>query len=282
MTDLRRDEIARSVTAIRRAHDGDFPVVALILGSGLGKFGEHLKIDTIIPYADVPGFPVSTVVGHEGRLLIGRAGRLPLICMQGRMHLYEGYPAQDLAIPIRTLRALGVNALIITNAAGSLRTEMPPGTLMALTDHINMSSQNPLIGPNDDDMGPRFFDMSDAYDPDLRDALMRAAKETGVDVSSGVYLQASGPNFETPAEVRMFAQWGADAVGMSTVPECLVARHCGMRVAGLSVITNMAAGLSNHALSHQETLDEAEKAYGKMSALLLSFFNDLASSAHHA
>ncbi len=279
MTAETKDMVTRSVEAIRRQHVGSFPSTALILGSGLGRFGEHLKIDTIIPYEDVQGFPVSTVVGHHGRLLIGRAGRLPLICMQGRMHLYEGYPAQELAIPIRTLFRLGVDTLIITNAAGGLRKDLLPGTLMVLEDHINMTGQNPLIGPNDEDVGPRFFDMSEAYDPDLRARLTRAAKVAGIDISSGVYLQASGPNFETPAEVRMFARYGADAVGMSTVPECLVARHCGMRVAGVSVITNLAAGLSGHALSHQETIDEAEKAYEKMSALLLGLFDELASKA---
>jgi len=270
-------DVARSVEAIRRLHGGGFPSTALILGSGLGAFGEHLILETLISYEDVPGFPVSTVEGHEGRLLIGKAGRQPLVCMQGRMHLYEGYPAQQLAIPIRTLRALGVDTLFITNAAGSLRSDFPPGTLMVLEDHINMTGYNPLIGPNDDEVGPRFFDMSEAYDPVLRAHLSEAARQAGVEISSGVYLQSSGPSFETPAEVKMFAGFGADAVGMSTVPECLVARHCGMRVAGLSVITNLAAGLSGHALSHQETMDEAEKAYGKMSALLLCFFNRLAS-----
>lgn len=279
MTAETKDMVTRSVEVIRRVHEGDFPSVALILGSGLGRFGEHLDVDTIVPYEEIPGFPVSTVVGHHGRLLIGRAGRLPLICMQGRMHLYEGYLAQALAIPIRTLFRLGVDTLIITNAAGGLRKDLLPGKLMVLEDHINMTGQNPLIGPNDEDVGPRFFDMSEAYDPDLRARLARAAKVAGIDISSGVYLQASGPNFETPAEVRMFARYGADAVGMSTVPECLVARHCGMRVAGVSVITNLAAGLSGHALSHQETIDEAEKAYEKMSALLLGLFDDLASKA---
>ncbi len=261
--------------AVRRRHGGTFPSTALILGSGLGRFGEAMTIDAEVPYAEIPGFPVSTVAGHAGRLLIGHIGTLPLACMQGRMHLYEGYPAARLALSIRTLKLLGVDTLIVTNAAGSLQPEMGPGSIMAIEDHINFSGQNPLIGPNDDTFGDRFFDMSEAYDPDLRRRLAVAAEAESVALHSGVYLQAAGPNFETPAEVRMFARWGADAVGMSTVPEVLLARHCGMRVAGLSVITNLAAGIAKHALSHEETIAEADKAYDGMRRLLTRFFASL-------
>ena len=269
------DNIAASVAAIRKRHGGDFPSTALILGSGLGRFGETLEMDTEVAYQDIAGFPVSTVAGHAGRLLIGRIGATPVACMQGRMHLYEGYDAARLAVPIRTLYRLGVDTLVITNAAGSLREDMPPGTLMVLDDHINMAGANPLVGPNDESFGPRFFDMSQAYDAGLRERLHAAAAATGVDVASGIYLQALGPSFETPAEVRAFARLGADAVGMSTVPECLVANHCGMKVAGLSVITNLAAGIAAHPLSHDETIEEANKAYDRMSRLLVRFFEDL-------
>lgn len=270
-----RKTVARAVGAVRKRHSGPFPATALILGSGLGQFGERLTIEASISYADIPGFPVSTVAGHAGRLLIGKAGKTPVACMQGRMHLYEGYAARALAVPIRTLRSLGAETLIITNAAGGLRPDLTPGRLMIVDDHINLSGANPLTGPNDDGIGPRFVDMSDAYDPELRAALRRAAQAEGIAVTSGVYVQVAGPNFETPAEIRMLSTLGADAVGMSTVPECLAARHCGMRVAALSLITNLAAGLSPHALSHDETMSEAAKAGEHVSRLLLRYLNGL-------
>lgn len=268
-------EVNKSVAAIKAAHKGRFPKVALILGSGLGKFGDVMKINTIIPYGKIPGFPKSTVAGHAGRLLIGKLGRTPLICMQGRMHLYEGYPAAKLAIAIRTFRKLGVEKLIITNAAGSLHMEMPAGSIMAISDHINMSGHNPLIGPNDKKVGPRFFDMTQAYDQDMQDRLSKSAMALNIPLHTGVYVQLAGPNFETPAEIRMLGKLGVDAVGMSTVQECLVARHCGMAVAGVSLITNLGAGLSPNTLSHDETLIEAEKAFGNISSLLAHFIDGL-------
>lgn len=264
-----------AVAAIARQHPGAFPRTAIVLGSGLGRFCEEMEIATAIPYGEIPGFPVSTVVGHQGRLLVGRIGDLPLVAMQGRMHLYEGYEPARLALPIRALRLLGVETLVLTNAAGSLRPENGPGTLMAITDHLNMTGRNPLIGPNDARFGERFFDMSEAWDPDLRARLHAAATAEGIALAEGVYAQMSGPSFETPAEIRMLATLGADAVGMSTVPECLVARHAGMRVAGLSVITNLAAGIARHALSHEETIREADLAYERMKRLFTRFFADL-------
>ncbi|MFQ5347530.1 MAG: purine-nucleoside phosphorylase, partial [Rhodothalassiaceae bacterium] len=263
-----------ALDAIGERSEGPFPATALILGSGLGRFAEAMEVAAEIPYADIPGFPVSTVAGHAGRLLIGTAAGLPLAAMQGRMHLYEGYPAARLAIPIRTLRLLGVERLIVTNAAGSLRKAWGPGTLMAIRDHINLSGHNPLAGPNDERFGARFFDMSEAYDPALRARLAAAARAEGIPLCEGVYVQVLGPNFETPAEVRMLSRMGADAVGMSTVPECLVARHAGMRVLGLSLITNHAAGIAGHALSHEETMAEGEKAYEMMKRLFLRFFSE--------
>lgn len=268
-------EVERSVSAIQSAYSGDFPRTALILGSGLGKFGDNMEIDTIISYDQIPDFPQPTVEGHAGRLLIGKVGRTPVVCMQGRMHLYEGHPAAQLAISIRTFKRLGVENLIITNAAGSLHMDMPAGSIMRIDDHVNMSGSNPLIGLNDDDFGPRFFDMTKAYDPGMKDRIASAADALDIKLFNGTYVQLAGPNFETPAEIRMLGKMGIDAVGMSTVQECLVARHCGIKVAGLSLITNLGAGLSPHALSHDETLSEAEKAYGDISKLLIHFLDQL-------
>jgi|TARA_R110002124_G_scaffold149220_1_gene315049 inosine/guanosine/xanthosine phosphorylase family protein len=270
-----KQEIERSVAAIKAQHKGAFPKTAIILGSGLGSFGEKMDIETTITYDKIPDFPQPTVEGHAGKLLIGTVGRTPIVCMQGRMHLYEGHPAAQLAISIRTFRKLGVETLIITNAAGSLRMNMPAGSIMRIEDHVNMSGFNPLIGPNDNDFGPRFFDMSDAYDKELQDRMCKAARNVDVHLHHGTYVQFSGPNFETPAEIRMLGKLGLDAVGMSTVQECLVARHCGMKVAGLSLITNLGAGLAGHALSHAETLSEGEKAYGSISKVLVEFIDGL-------
>ena len=268
-------EIDRSISVLKAAHKGDFPKVALILGSGLGKFGDMMDIDSTISYDQIPDFPQPTVVGHAGRLLIGKVGRTPVVCMQGRMHLYEGHPAEKLAISIRTFKRLGVEKLIITNAAGSLHKDMPAGSIMMIDDHVNMSGHNPLTGINDDTYGPRFFDMTEAYDPQLRDRIVKSAKALDIPLYNGVYVQLAGPNFETPAEIRMLSKLGIDAVGMSTVQECLVARHCGITVAGISLITNLAAGLSPSPLSHEETLSEAEAAFGDISRLLVDFIDGL-------
>ena len=268
-------EVERGVAAIRAAAGAGFPKTALILGSGLGPFADRMEQAQDIPYGDIPGFPVPTVQGHQGRLRIGQVSGHPLACMQGRLHAYEGHPAQALAVPIRILQRLGVEQIVVTNAAGGLARDKPAGTLMIVDDHINFSGQNPLIGPNDDSFGPRFFDMSNAYDSELRAKLREAAVRAKVDVVSGVYLYALGPNFETPAEIRMFATWGADAVGMSTVPECLAAVHCGMKVVALSLITNLAAGLAPAPLTHHDTLHEASQAYARVERLLLQFFASL-------
>jgi len=268
-------EIERGAAAVRQAYKGTFPKTALILGSGLGPFADTLENATDISYGDIPGFPIPGVAGHAGRLRIGTVKGTPLACLQGRFHAYEGHPAAALALPIRILKALGVEQLILTNAAGGLKRDFPAGTLMIVEDHINFSGQNPLIGPNDDSIGPRFFDMTRAYDPELRARMKKAADDAGVAVKSGVYIYCLGPNFETPAEVRMLAGLGADAVGMSTVPECLAAVHCGMKVAALSLITNLAAGLAPGTLTHAETLSEAANAYGQVERLLVTFFGEL-------
>ncbi|MEJ0026272.1 MAG: purine-nucleoside phosphorylase [Rhizomicrobium sp.] len=268
-------QIERGAAAIQAAMAGAFPKTALILGSGLGPLADRIADATDIPYGDIPGFPVPTVAGHQGRLRIGTLAGHGIACMQGRLHAYEGHPAQAIAVPIRILRRLGVERLILTNASGGLKPHLPAGTLMLVEDHINFSGQNPLVGPNDESFGPRFPDLSHAYDPGLRAQFEAAARRSGVTLESGVYVYVLGPSFETPAEIRMFASLGADAVGMSTVPECIAAVHCGIRVAALSVITNLAAGFSTVPLTHQETLAEAAKAYDRVEKLLLSFFGAL-------
>lgn len=267
------DEIERGTAAVQAAMPGPFPKTALILGSGLGPLAERIADATDIPYGDIPGFPVPTVAGHQGRLRVGTLAGQPIACMQGRLHAYEGHPAAAIAVPIRILKRLGVERLILTNASGGLKPHLPAGTLMLIEDHINFSGQNPLVGPNDESFGPRFPDMSHAYDPGLRAQFEAAARKSGVELARGVYVYVLGPSFETPAEIRMFAALGADAVGMSTVPECIAAVHCGIRVAALSVITNLAAGLSTVPLTHHETLNEAAKAYDRVERLLLEFLS---------
>jgi len=267
-----RNVIESGAAAIRAHFGDDFPKTVLVLGSGIGRFADNLQDATSLSYAAIPGFAASTVMGHAGKLMVGTVAGRRLAVMAGRIHVYEGHPPQAIATLVRILKVVGVEQLILTNAAGGLRHDMPAGTLMILDDHINFSGTNPLIGPNDERFGPRFFDMTFAYDPDLRAALKAAADSAGVPVRSGIYIYCLGPNFETPAEVRLFASWGADAVGMSTVPECLAANHFGMKVAGLSLITNLAAGLSGERLTHEETLAEGAKAYDAIEKLLLKFF----------
>ncbi|MFO1350447.1 MAG: purine-nucleoside phosphorylase [Gammaproteobacteria bacterium] len=243
------------VAAAVRARIGDAaPRIALVLGSGLGAVADAIAAPIVIPYTELPGFPPSTVEGHAGCLLVGTLYGVSVACMQGRVHYYEGHAPARIAIPIRALRAIGCTTIILTNAAGGLRQELTAGSLMLIADHINWAGVNPLIGPNDDALGPRFPDMSQAYHPALLTAARQAAREAGITLHEGVYLMCSGPSFETPAEIRAFARLGADAVGMSTVPETLVANHCGMKVAALSGITNPAAGLTTIALTHEETL----------------------------
>jgi inosine/guanosine/xanthosine phosphorylase family protein len=272
MSESPSELIERAAAAVRARLSETFPKTAIVLGSGLGRFADKLAHARSMSYADIPGFSQPTVAGHYGKLMVGEVGGAPLAVMQGRIHAYEGHPPQAIAVPIRTLRKLGVERLVLTNASGGLKSDMAVGTLMIVKDHINFSGINPLVSPNDESVGPRFPDMSSAYDPELRAMLAEAAREAGVAVRTGVYLYTLGPNFETPAEVRMFASLGADAVGMSTVPECLVARHCGMIVAALSLITNLAAGPSTTPLSHEETLAAAQNAYEKVERLLLAFF----------
>lgn len=261
--------------AIRKALPGRKAKIALVLGSGLGAVADAVEEAASVSFQDIPGFPKPSVEGHHGRLLHGTLSGREVFVLQGRAHAYEGHPLADIVLPVRSLKALGVETLVLTNAAGSLSKEMLPGSLMMLSDHINWSGANPLIGPNDAALGPRFFDMSAAYDPELRKALARASLAEAVELHEGVYLWALGPNFETPAEIRAFRLLGADAVGMSTVPEVLAARHAGLRVAAISGITNLGAGMvAGEVLDHEHTLAQGATIAASMTRLLLTFLKD--------
>jgi xanthosine phosphorylase len=252
------------------------PRVGIVLGSGLGAVADAVADPTVIDYGDLPGFPRPTVEGHGGRAVLGRIGEVPVAVLQGRAHVYEGGDHDAIRTPVRALRAAGAEILVLTNAAGSLRREVGPGRLMLITDHINLSGVNVLAGPNDDSIGPRFPSLQDAYDPELRERLRAAAAELGTDLAEGVYLAVSGPTFETPAEIRALRILGADAVGMSTVHETAVARHTGLRVAAVSAITNLAEGMGDEALSHEQTLRDAQRAADALAPLLVRFVGELA------
>jgi xanthosine phosphorylase len=247
------------------------PRLGIILGSGLGGLADAVQEAVPVPYADLPDFPQPGVAGHGGRLVLGTLGGLPVAMLQGRGHVYEGGDPGAMRGPVRALKAAGAVALLATNAAGSLRRESPPGSLMLIADHINMLGVNPLSGPNDDAVGPRFPSLRDAYDPALRGVLRSCARTLGIALPEGVYLATQGPSFETPAEIRAFRTLGADAVGMSTVPEVILARHCGLRVAAVSAITNLAEGMGGEELSHEQTLRNADRAADDLSRLITAF-----------
>jgi len=251
------------------------PRVGIVLGSGLGAVAEAVQDAVVVPYEELPGFPRPTVAGHAGSAVLGRIGAVPVAVFQGRAHLYEGGDVELIRTPVRALRAAGAEILLLTNAAGSLRAEVAPGSLMAITDHINMSGANVLTGSNDDAVGPRFPSLRDAYDPELRAGLRAAAEAIGVTLHEGVYLAVGGPSFETPAEIRAFRTLGADAVGMSTVHETIVARHCGLRVVAVSAITNLAEGMQDEALSHEQTLRDAALAADDLAPLITRFVENL-------
>ena len=261
-------EIIKAAAAQLKAVGADGARVGLILGSGLGDYAEGLENPRFVNYADIAGYPVSGVAGHKSRFVVGEKGGKTVLAMQGRFHYYEGVPQSLLALGIRTMRAVGVETVLITNAAGGVNLNYSPGTLMLITDHINYSGGNPLIGSNDDDFGPRFPDQSDVYGRELRGKLTELAKAEGIRLEQGVYMMFSGPTYETPAEIRMARILGADAVGMSTVPEAISAAHCGMKVIGISLITNMAAGILNQKLSHEEVAQTAAIAAERFTKLV--------------
>jgi purine-nucleoside phosphorylase len=244
------------------------PQIAVVLGSGLGAFADELTDATRIPYEKIPGFPRSTAVGHAGRLVIGKAGNVAVAAMQGRVHFYEGYSEQEVVFPMRVFGRMGIRSAILTNAAGGINLEFKQGALVVIRDHINLQGTNPLIGPNDERFGLRFSDMTTAYWQPYRETALAEAKRQGIEVSEGVYAALSGPSYETPAEIRYLRTIGADLVGMSTVPEVIVARHMGIRVLGISCVTNMAAGILDQPINHLEVLETGERVKGQFIALL--------------
>ena len=243
------------------------PAVGVVLGSGLGAFADALDDAVVVPFSVIPHFPASTVAGHGGALVVGRSGGVPVAVMKGRVHHYEGYTLGEVVFPVRVLGRLGVKALVVTNAAGAINTLFSPGELMILEDHLNLLG-NPLVGPNDDAIGPRFPDMSEAYDRRLCALAEEACRAVGIGHHRGVYVAMTGPSYETPAEIRMARVLGADAVGMSTVPEVIAARHMGLRVVGLSCLTNLAAGVSDRKLDHREVLETGERVKGALLEVL--------------
>ncbi|MDR0469566.1 MAG: purine-nucleoside phosphorylase [Peptococcaceae bacterium] len=244
------------------------PIIGVVLGSGLGAFGEMLEEACIIPYDEVPHFAVSTAPGHKGRLIIGKMAGKTLLCMQGRFHYYEGYTMQQVTYPVRVMKALGIDTLILTNSSGGLNPDFQAGELMLITDHINNMGVNPLIGPNEDSFGTRFPDMTMAYSKELKQIARDAAIAEGVDLKEGVYVAFTGPSYETPAEIRMWQKLGASAVGMSTVPEAIVASHSRLKLLALSCVTNLAAGILDVPLTGEEVIEVANQTGKKFTGLL--------------
>lgn len=251
------------------------PEVALVLGSGLGEFADQLTIDAKIPYADIPQFPVSTVAGHDGCFMLGRVEGCPVLIMKGRVHYYEGYSMQEVVMPVRVMQMLGAKILILTNAAGGINASYKPGILVRITDQITSFVPSPLIGANLDSIGTRFPDMSHVYDTELGEQMEAVAKKQRIALEEGVYLQTTGPNYETPAEIRMFRTLGADLVGMSTACEAMAARHAGMRVVGVSCVTNMAAGMSKVELNHKEVQETADRVAQDFQTLIYKFIAEI-------
>jgi len=265
------EKVERCAAAVREKLSGaPVPKIALVLGSGLGPMADQMDVSCAVPYAEIDGFPVSTAPGHAGRYLFGTLADTPLVMMQGRVHYYEGYPMSDVVLPVRVLARLGVRMLVLTNASGGLDPRFTPGDLMLITDQITSFVPSPLIGPNIDDYGVRFPDQTQVYDRKLQDVLREAAKATGVSLREGVYMQLTGPQFETPTEIRMYRGLGADAVGMSTAVEAIALRHMGLRVAGVSCITNLGAGMPGQAQLSSEEVDEMGKQVAQHFGALLS------------
>lgn len=266
--------LSGAVSYIKTRADGFIPEIVLILGSGLGYMGSLCQNAVHIPYEDIPGFPVSTAPGHDGKLVLGELSGKKVAVMQGRFHFYEGYPPETIVFPLRTLRLLGADSLVVTNASGGLGDGFAPGDIMLITDHIKFFDDSPLRGPNIYELGNRFPDMSYVYTPVLRELALKTAQKMGFSLKQGVYMFFPGPQYETPAEIRAAKILGADAVGMSTVPEVIAASHCGMRILGFSLVCNMAAGLQKHRLTEQEVLLSAEAAKDRFSELILGVLSE--------
>ena len=253
---------------IRSRVGEDHVRVALVLGSGLGAFADALEEPVAVPYSEIPGFASPTVEGHAGRLVVGRVGGVGVAAMQGRFHFYEGYTLEEVTFPVRALGLVGARSLVLTNAAGGLNNSYEQGSLVLISDHLNLMGTNPLLGPNDPRFGPRFPDMTEVYDREYQDAAITEAREMGLELRRGIYAGLTGPSYETPAEIRMLRLLGADAVGMSTVPEAIVARQMGLRVLGLSCITNMAAGVMDKPINHEEVIETGERVRETFAELL--------------
>jgi len=244
------------------------PEIAITLGSGLGNFAENVKIVAELPYSEIEGFPVSTVPGHDGRFIFGYLDEVPVVLMKGRVHYYEGYPISDVVLPTRLMKMMGAKALFLTNASGGINKDFHAGAFMMLTDHVSIWAPNPLIGPNIDELGTRFPDMSHVYDLELQDVIRNVAKENNIELFEGIYAQLTGPSFESPAEINLLGKLGVDAVGMSTVVEAIAANHMGMKICGISCVCNLAAGISPTALTHDEVQAAANEAAPKFTVLV--------------
>jgi xanthosine phosphorylase len=264
-----------TMNAIRKFAPSFVPKVGMILGSGLGSIADQLTNPITIPYQAIPGLHSGAVQGHASLLVLGYLNDVPVACLKGRLHVYEGATNESIRTLVRMVKQLGAHTLLITGAAGSLRPEVGAGEIMMINDHINLHPGNPMVGPNDESVGPRFFSLEHAYDPGLRDIMADVAARLKIAMSEGVYISTLGPCFETPAEIRAFQMLGADAVGMSVVPEVIVARHCGLRVAGLAAITNLAVGLSSEHVTHQGTLHYGEIAARKLIKLIPEFIKEM-------
>lgn len=271
----RASEAARYVLAKAQ---GRSPRAAVVLGSGLGGVADAINDPIEIPYDEIPYFVTSTVQGHAGKLIIGSCDGVDVVLMKGRVHFYEGYSMEEVTLPVRVFNVMGIKSLVLTNAAGGAASHLKPGSLMALTDHINLMGENPLRGVNDERFGPRFPDLTSVYTPAYLEAAHDVAREIGVVLAEGVYMALRGPSYETPAEIRMMRKLGADAVGMSTVPEAIVARHCGMNVLAISCITNVAAGLTASEINHNEVMEVGERAGKQLAELIVKVIPRLVSA----
>ncbi len=265
--------ITKAVEYIQSKISGKYEI-GIILGSGLGSLGEKIENPEYVDYADIPNFPVSTAPGHVGRFVFGTLNGKKVMCMQGRIHLYEGYPVESVVMPIRVMRKMGVEKLIVTNAAGGINESFAVGDIMLITDHINFTGRNCLMGENDADFGVRFPDMSFAYAPELREIALNCAKSLNMNLQQGVYIGCTGPSYETPAEIRAFRVMGADTVGMSTVQEVIAANHCGMQVLGFSLVSNKAAGLSGERLTEEEVLTIGKQKSEEMQTLIMKILGE--------
>jgi purine-nucleoside phosphorylase len=261
-------ERAEHAARIIRSRTTETPRIALVLGSGLGGFADDFEDSISIPYEEIMGFPRSTAEGHAGRLVIGKVDQVCVVAMQGRVHFYEGYSLEQITFPIRVFNLLGIKTLILTNAAGGVNVQLSQGALMVLSDHLNLMGDNPLRGPNDSRFGPRFPDMSTAYAPELQEIVIEEARSLGVEVRRGVYAALSGPSYETPSEIHMLRNLGADAVGMSTVPEVIVARQMDMEVLGISCITNLAAGITDEPINHEDVMATGDRVRETFTSLM--------------